>query len=320
MTKQLATWQFIYLNLLQQIPVILLYVLQSEGSSPGRRGFFMGVNKKGDMQGSIGGGIMEYKLVELAKERLRNKKNESSIKKQVHNKSAGKHQSGMICSGAQDVLLYELKLSDQEYIKNIIYSLKENTNGHLQLSPDGIVFSEEQLAGGFEYIATNEDNWIYKENIGYKNKLYIVGGGHCALAFSRLMHTMDFYIQLYEERKDLNTMMNNSFVHEKTLVRDYTELSTLIPSGSNHYIVIMTVGYRTDYIALKSLLEKDVKYLGVLGSKAKMEKLFEDYRNEGIDQKRLEQLYTPIGIPIHSQTPEEIAVSIAAEIIKIKNI
>ena len=67
------------------------------------------------------------------------------------------------------------------------------------------------------------------------------------------------------------------------------------------------------------MLNKEFKYIGVLGSKKKMEKLFEDYRKEGIDESLLQRIHTPIGLDIKSQTPEEIAVSIAAEIIKIKN-
>ena len=81
----------------------------------------------------------------------------------------------------------------------------------------------------------------------------------------------------------------------------------------------MTFGYRTDDEALRILMHKNFKYLGVMGSKKKMEKMFETYREEGVSETILQNIHSPIGINIHSQTPEEIAVSIAAEIIKIKN-
>jgi xanthine dehydrogenase accessory factor len=130
---------------------------------------------------------------------------------------------------------------------------------------------------------------------------------------------MDFYIHVYDERKVLKTILENKSVHEKYFVNDYSELSELIIDGKNHYVVIMTFGYRTDDIALKAVINKQFKYVGVLGSKKKMEKLFADYRNEGISESVLQQIHTPIGLDIKSQTPEEIAVSIAAEIIKVKN-
>src|SRR3954471_20538090 len=99
MQKQLQTWQFIHRSLQTETSVMLLYVLESLGSSPGRQGFFMAVNMEGNMQGSIGGGIMEHKFVEMAMEKLKKDDREWLVKKQVHDKSASKNQSGMICSG-----------------------------------------------------------------------------------------------------------------------------------------------------------------------------------------------------------------------------
>ena len=160
---------------------------------------------------------------------------------------------------------------------------------------------------------------MFEEKIGYHNHLYIIGGGHCSLAFCRLMSTMDFYIHLFDEREGLNTMTENIFVHEKIVVNGYETLVELIPSGKNNYVVIMTFGYRTDEAALKALLNKEVAYLGLLGSKKKVEKMFTDLSQEGVHQQALNKIHAPIGMPIKSQTPEEIAVSIAAEIIKIKN-
>jgi xanthine dehydrogenase accessory factor len=130
---------------------------------------------------------------------------------------------------------------------------------------------------------------------------------------------MDFYIHLYEERAGLNTMEQNNFVHEKMVVADYSELKQLIPSGKNSYVVIMTFGYRTDYIAVKALIGKHFTYTGLLGSSNKIQKMFENLQEESIDKKILDDIYAPIGLQIRSQTPEEIAISIAAEIIGVKN-
>jgi xanthine dehydrogenase accessory factor len=96
-------------------------------------------------------------------------------------------------------------------------------------------------------------------------------------------------------------------------------LRELIPSGPHHFVVIMTVGYRTDDIAIRALWDKQFRYFGVLGSQSKIEKMFADYRAEGIPDEKLKAIHAPVGLAIHSQTPEEIAVSIAAEIIQIKN-
>jgi xanthine dehydrogenase accessory factor len=163
------------------------------------------------------------------------------------------------------------------------------------------------------------EEWIYEEEFGFKNRLFIVGGGHCALALSKIMATMDFYLHMFEERKELNTYDSNTFVDEKMIVSGYSELQNFIPSGKNNYVVIMTFGYRTDDIALRSLIGNDYKYLGVLGSESKMKKMFEEWRKDGLPEEKLNKIHAPVGINVNSRTPEEIAISIAAEIIGVKN-
>ena len=322
MNKQLSVWKLIAESLLQQTPVMLLYVLESHGSSPGRQGFFMAVNARGEMEGSIGGGIMEHKFVEMAREKLLAISHEplaAKIRKQVHEKSAVKNRSGMICSGEQTILLYRVQQEDAGPIQNIIESLEQHKNGTLILTPPGIQFSDSIPEKDFVFTFHSDENWVYKEKTGFKNQLFIIGGGHCALALSKLMRSMDFFIRVYDDRKELKTMLQNDSAHEKHIIDDFLALTTLISPGNNKYVVIMTFGYRTDDIALRSLLGKEFSYLGLLGSKSKIEKMFDGYRREGIKQEWLQRIFTPIGLSIKSQTPEEIAVSIAAEIIQIKN-
>lgn len=308
---------------MQNTPVMLLYVLESEGSSPGRQGFFMAVNKHGGMEGSIGGGIMEHKFVEMAKEKLQtaNKNEEGlSIRKQIHDKAAGKNQSGMICSGEQTNFLYLMRADDRVPVENIIKCLSENNHGLLELSSHGFSFSENFIGvENFCFQFDSDERWFYQEKIGYKNTLFIIGAGHCALAFSRIMSTMDFYIHLFDTRADLHTMIQNEHVHHQQVVKDYTELKDLIPSGKNHFVVVMTIGYRTDETVIKTLLSKEFRYFGLLGSAKKTKKLVDDLGKQGLPQERLDKIHAPIGFAINSQTPEEIAISIAAEIIQVKN-
>lgn len=310
MQKKLATWQLINKSLSQNIPVMLLYVLESHGSSPGRQGFCMAVNLTGEMEGSIGGGIMEHKFVEMAKELLRQEGALLSIRKQVHDKSSSQ-QSGMICSGDQTILLYQLQAADIDVISNIL-----TDKGMLILSPSGIAFSTDIIPHN-NFVIHSEKDWLYQEVLGYQHKVFIIGGGHCSLALSKMMRMMDFYVHVFDTRADLHTMLQNNEAHEKTILGDYRELENIIPE--DQYIVVMTFGYRTDDIVLRSLMNKPYKYLGVLGSQAKINKMFTDYKEEGINKSVLDRMHAPIGMPVKSQTPEEIAVSIAAEIIQVKN-
>jgi xanthine dehydrogenase accessory factor len=319
MHKQLPNWQLIHHSLQHNIAVMLLYVLESKGSSPGRQGFMMAVNAKGAMSGSLGGGIMEHKFVEMAKASLLQDTEVSSLHHQVHDKSAAKNQSGMICSGEQTIFLHAVKKDETAAVDNIISVLQQNKNASLLITPAGIDFDNAVPAADYAFEKSSDDKFSFKEKLGFKNKLLIIGGGHCSLALSQLMSNMDFYIHVFDHREALHTMEQNHFVQEKTILRDFAALNSLVSPLPNSFVVVMTVGYRTDAAVLKALEGKSFAYLGVLGSKSKISKLFAQLAAEGMDETWLSTIYAPVGLPIKSQTPEEIAVSIAAEIIAVKN-
>lgn len=295
-----------------------MVVLDSNGSSPGRRGFKMAVTLQ-DMCGSIGGGIMEHKFVELAREKLREDEKSSMVRKQIHNKVAKKDQSGMICSGEQTIYLHRLSQDDRAHLRLAIDAIKQDINGTFQVSDEGITFAPGAPETDYYFKQKSENDFIFRERIGFKNDLYIIGGGHCSLAFSRLMSSMDFRVHVIEDRPSINTFAENNFAHYKSIVSDYSLITSLVPSGENTYVVIMTFGYRTDDMALRALIGNSYKYLGVLGSKNKVNKLVEEWKASGIPEEKLNQIYSPIGLSINSQTPEEIAISIAAQIIQVKN-
>ncbi len=320
--KNIATWKLIDSSLQNGINVILIYVLESKGSSPGRQGFFMAINAEGAMEGSIGGGIMEHKFAEMAKEKLSNFNVESgvaNIHKQLHNKTAPRNQSGMICSGEQTILIYQIQAGDKSTIQKLIASLEQNKNGTLHLFAGGLNFSDAIPPQDFYFHMHSENDWEYIEKTGYKNFLFIIGGGHCALALSGVMQFLDFYIRVYDDRNNLRTMVDSKFAHEKHFIGDYSELNTLITPGENHFVVIMTQGYRSDDIAIRALVGKKFKYIGVLGSNYKIQKMLDEYKKESFGAGWLKYIQAPAGLTIKSQTPEEIAISIAAEIITIKN-
>jgi xanthine dehydrogenase accessory factor len=133
------------------------------------------------------------------------------------------------------------------------------------------------------------------------------------------MSKFDFYIHVIDDRPDLNTLDQNIFAHKKYFVENYTLIGDLIPSGPDVFVVIMTLGYRSDMIVLLQLASKSFAYVGLLGSVSKVSALKDELKNAGIPQTFLEKMHAPIGLKINSHTPGEIAVSIAAELIKVKN-
>src|SRR4030095_8912653 len=270
MKKDLSLWQFIAKRLKTEKAVMLLVVTESSGSSPGRQGFKMAV-ADGEMKGSIGGGIMEVKLVELAKKMLKERGSDPLIKKQIHDKRAPRHQSGMICSGEQTVIYFKLDNSHLPEVRKVIKVLGNYESGvihisYLQRISSFHVAERKRKSPPFEFEKAGEKEFTYQENIGYRNRLYIVGGGHCALALSELMSRFDFYIHVIDDRPGLNTIDQNTFAHEKHLIKSYEEVDLVIPSGHDVFVVVMTLGYRSDLIALLKLIEKSFAYIGMLGS------------------------------------------------------
>ncbi|SHL69083.1 xanthine dehydrogenase accessory factor [Hymenobacter psychrotolerans DSM 18569] len=314
----MLVWKHAAASLRAGIPVALLCVVRSEGSSPGRQGFKMSVTATG-LAGSIGGGIMEHKLVELARAWLRESNYTPEIRRQVHRAHARTDRSGMICSGEQEILLLPLRPEHLPSVEACKRALRQSGGFRwVVTAADGPRVVADTDAGAPLSRYQPGENWLYEEKMGFRDHLTIVGGGHVGLALSRVLSTLDFEITVFDDRPALNTHLLNPYAHHKRIV-SYDQLAQEVPQGPYQYVVIMTVGYRTDAIALRQLLHHQVRYLGVLGSSSKISHLLQELQAAGTDEAALGRVHAPIGLPIHSRTPEEIAISIAAELIRVRN-
>ena len=324
MTTDLEIWRFASSRLQAREGVVLMVVAESTGSSPGRQGYKMAVGSNGAMIGSIGGGVMEVRLVELAKGILSEPGavatgfRDSAISEQVHQKNSP-NSSGMICSGKQTVIFNRLDDAHAGTVKAIIEALQNDSRERLLFTPTEFTITPPSELDDYIFVKFTETDFLYGERLGKKNDLYIVGGGHCALALSELMSKMDFHIRIFDDRPDLNTIDKNKYADEITIIESYDRIGEVIRAGRNKYVVVMTLGYASDEIVIRELIEHDLKYFGVLGSRAKMKTLLTALKKAGFAKGKLDRIHTPIGLPINSRTPEEIAVSIAAEIIAVKN-
>ncbi len=298
---------------------MLLVVADSHGSSPGRQGFKMAVAIDGKMQGSIGGGIMEQKLVTLAINLLKKGSENVLCKQQVHNKTSKQNQSGMICSGEQTIIMLPLSTTQISEIDAISNSLLKANDNRIKISAKGIELITNPIAVvPFTTSKLGQANWTYSEKIHRKNVVHIIGAGHVGLAFSKQMALLGFHVCIYDNRPELNTLIKNGSADEKHVI-EYADIGKYIPEGKEQFVVIMSFGYRYDKLVLKALYQKQFGYIGMMGSKAKIEQLLKELEAEGIDKKQIAHVRTPIGIKIGSKTPAEIAVSIAAEIIEVVN-
>jgi xanthine dehydrogenase accessory factor len=310
-------WKHILKKLQDNQKVYVLTVIENFGSSPGRKGFKMLVAQDRFIFGSVGGGIMETSLVEEAQKLLLEENSPTFIKKQIH-KGHIKDGSGMICSGEQTIAFHCLNFSDISVIENIFDCLQNGDKGTLRIMPESFSFSVKRLASQFDYQINSNEDWFFEEHIGFRETLYIVGGGHVGVAVSELFVKLGFYVIVLDNRIFLNTLDNNDFAHQK-LVVDYNNIQDYVRQENHSYVVIMTNKYNDDKLVVSKLIRNNYKFIGVLGSKAKVKTMWKDLLKEGFTRLELNTIYAPIGLSIKSETPEEIAVSIAAQIIQVKN-
>lgn len=309
-------WDFIQLSIKNNERFALLLVVASQGSSPGRAGFWMVVTENKKMEGSIGGGIMEHKLVELALDKIKTKDERIIIKKQIHQEGMKNNRSGMICSGEQTVLIHPSMHTEKALVKTILDRIKTNTPTLLKINKNGFSLCTPSSKEPQNYF--DELKWEYGETISSQNNAYVIGAGHVGMAMTQLLKMLGFFVILLDDRANLNTFVSNEFADEKHQI-DYSTIGSIIPEGSHTYVILMSFGYRTDELIARQLIPKNVAYFGIMGSKHKMKTMWENLIKDGFSKDDLDNVHTPIGLQIGSKTPMEIAVSIAAEIINIKN-
>lgn len=312
-------WGFINDHLQSKKNIILITVAECKGSSPGKVGFKMAVSSDGSIAGSIGGGVMEYNMVELARKKLAENCSKPFIKRQIHDSEAEYDKSGMICSGEQTQVFTPLSFSDINTILSLRDTLDKGFNGCLTLSPNKLSFSKEiPIENQFSCAINSLEDWQYSERLGFKDTIYIFGAGHISVPLSQILRMLDFRVVVYDNRTELSTFTANTFANLKKVV-DYHNVEHLVPEGSNNYVAIMTFGHKFDQIVLKQLLPKRLKYLGMIGSKNKVLCIYDNLREFGFTDADFARVDSPIGITIKSQTPVEIAISIAAKIIQVRN-
>ncbi|MDZ4711613.1 MAG: XdhC family protein [bacterium] len=315
--KEIHLWNFIRHHLSQNHPVILLAVVHHDKGSPGKEGFKMAVTKSGESVGSIGGGVMEYNILKNCTKLFKENFPVNTIETLFHNRKSTSTRSGLICAGSQTNFTLRLNKKDISVVDKILNSLRHNQQGKIIFSSKGISFSN---AGSnktqFVFDFKDESNWRYEQSTGTENILYVIGGGHVGLAVSKIMSLLDFYVIVYDSRDNLQTMNENIYA-DKKIISPYEKLGKIIKENS--FVVIVTTGFESDKEALEQVITKKTKYIGLMGTKVKIKKIFNEAVKDGVKKELLKKVRAPIGIDINSDTPEEIAVSIAAEIIKIKN-
>jgi xanthine dehydrogenase accessory factor len=158
---------------------------------------------------------------------------------------------------------------------------------------------------------------VYLEPILPDPVLYIFGAGHIGQCVAALVRSLSFKVAVVDDRIKYANRERFPAVDE-IYVDEWQEVFARLPVNPMSYILIATRGHRYDLSCLRFALSTNARYIGLLGSRRKTKLLYEALAKEGMDSRDFERVYAPVGLEIGSETPEEIAVSIAAELVAVK--
>ncbi len=159
---------------------------------------------------------------------------------------------------------------------------------------------------------------VYIEPIEPSPELYIVGAGHVGFHLGRAAHEAGFQVHVIDDREKFANRERFPTATE-IIVEDIPAWIERTALPTHAYVVIVTRGHTNDLEALRALAPRDVRYLGLIGSRAKVARIYDQLVADGMPAERLAHVHAPIGLEIGAVTPQEIAVSILAELIAVKH-
>ncbi len=163
------------------------------------------------------------------------------------------------------------------------------------------------------------DMEVFIEPILSSPTLYIFGGGHISRSVAKIGKLLGFKIAVIDDRAEFANPERFPEA-ELILAEDFHQAFSKLKIDKSGYIVIVTRNHQNDELVLELALGTQAKYIGMIGSKNKNKTIFSHLLTKGISQELLDKVHAPIGLEIHAQTVEEIAVSILAEIIKVRRL
>ena len=320
---EVDVWRALAGALESGMPCALLAVADSRGSSPGRRGAVMAVGRDGPLAGTIGGGVAEAALVDRVAADLR----AGSLTAQrvpMEHRQGAPDASGMICGGSQVVALSPLGGDDLPGVSTVADALAAGRSATWSIDPDGWRVLDGGAGAAVHDPAAQATRpvtpsggardqagpgWAQVLSSGPTHVVHVIGAGHVGSALAGLLVGLDFGVLLVDERAGL--VAGDRAAHER-VVRPFEELAEVVRPGRTSFAAIMTHSHERDAVALAALEPLELGYLGLLGSRAKVRRIVGD-------REMPAWFHAPMGLPIGSATPAEIAVSIAAEMIAVRS-
>jgi len=338
----------------QGIPFALATIITHKGSTPRTSGSKMVVLSDGQIYGTIGGGLVEARVIEDSLAMMTS--SQCQIKEFILNQEL-KDGLDMVCGGDLTVLIETfgpdtsldliqvfVAMATQEKAgkKTLLVSRIKGFSGGVFTTDKCLVLADGNLIGPnlipkalFEAINDNQfsstapviQNHNLEEFIiepsQSNDTLYIFGAGHVGFQLANMAHLLDFRTIVVDDRAEFANIKR--FKHAQaihvadqftTVFQELTRKELAI--DKNAYIVILTRGHLHDQTVLEQALKTEAAYIGMIGSRRKRDQIYANLGKKGVTQTSLEQVFSPIGLNIYSETPAEIAISIIGQIIQVR--
>jgi len=330
--------------------IVLATVVNTKGSTPQKIGSKLLIRKDGSTIGTLGGGCVEGDIWFESKTMLEeNTPEESRYREYTLNQELAEEE-GLVCGGTMFFLLDKLEpnksniaylrtlqnsLNGKEGGKSLI-TLVDSTNNKIMTGTKKIfdfdqtsnIKNDEIFAdpNQIEDVINNRQNKCVKLEDGNEwyvemyttpSTLLICGGGHIANSLAPLAHKLNFNVWITDDRKEFAN--RNRFPNAERIVNDLPENALKsLPVTENTYIIIATRGHRYDLVATQAAVSTNAKYIGLLGSMRKAILVSEDLLKNGIPEDKVKAIRSPVGLDLRGRSPDEIAVSIIAEMLMIR--
>jgi xanthine dehydrogenase accessory factor len=333
---------------------VLATVTKTSGSTPQKPGSAALFSRTGLVAGTVGGGVLEGKVQKIALESVltgRSGHYRFSLDKDANGGEDA------LCGGKISVLIdadlknsknafTELKDSIAERIPGFLFTRvteisenivsinrywiteKSRKNSHSELIPkigqeamDLISFSNP---GDFREVKFSSDeantsNLLFLEPVFPPSRLLIVGAGHIGKALSKIGQMLDFDVTVADDRSEFANSENIPYA-DHLISGNIGSIVSETPKGNDLFIVIVTRGHKDDADALRACIGSDAAYIGMIGSRNKVALMQKEFIVKGwATREQWNSIHSPVGLDINSKTVEEIAVSIAAQLIQVKN-
>jgi len=321
--------------------VALVTVVSTTGSSPGKTGYKMLVFAEGrKTAGTVGGGLVEAEMIEQAGRML----SKPSSKTFRFNLGDTPDDEKGICGGSVEFLVETFDEEALPLFHDLVGAADRDEPGVLLsiISPDALPrkilvrdsappadaeFSseivsaiEEVTAGGHGAVRVSTgDADAFIESVAQPPTVVLFGAGHLSYHIARYAQGVHFRVTVCDDRREYAGRERFPDADD-IIVADFGRVLDKVRIDRRSYVVIVTRGHKYDQVVLEQVLNTDAKYIGMIGSKRKTLTILDRLRQRGVPTDSLDSVFSPIGISIGAVTPEEIALSIVCELVKIRRV